>query len=98
MNTITIDVADRPEDFIKMLVVLRDRKCQYRDCSSIKTLEVHHILSKGKGGTNNENNLITYCRHHHNMQHSNNMQTKVLLIKKIILETPNISISSIAKM
>jgi len=49
-------------------VNLRDQgKCQYRDkngeiCKSTSFIEVHHIVPRSKGGTNEVTNLISVCK------------------------------------
>ena len=54
-------------------ILHRDQyKCQLCNMKNTK-LEVHHIIYRSKGGTDDENNLITLCSSCHNKIHSENM-------------------------
>lgn len=49
--------------------------CQAPGCSSRKNLEVHHIIFRSNGGTNDDWNLITLCHtHHHHAVHGHTMR------------------------
>ncbi len=51
-------------------VLLRDGfRCRTRSCGSSGFLEVHHLLARGKGGGNDEGNLITLCSSCHRHLH-----------------------------
>lgn len=55
----------RLDENVRKYVVLRDN-CKCRVCGKSNTkLEVHHIVPKRSGGTDNVNNLITLCRECH---------------------------------
>jgi 5-methylcytosine-specific restriction endonuclease McrA len=53
---------------VRMMVIRRDHY-QCRICGTPGTgdnpLEVHHIRARIAGGTNDPENLVTLCRHHH---------------------------------
>lgn len=52
-------------------VYLRDEMhCRYLGFSACEgPLDVHHIIHRSKGGTDDLDNLILLCRRHHNMMH-----------------------------
>ncbi len=51
-------------------VLLRDGfKCRTQGCGSASFLEVHHLRARGKGGGNDEQNLITLCSGCHRHLH-----------------------------
>jgi len=50
------------------------RRCAFIDangnrCPNERWLHVHHVQSVGRGGTNDPENLITLCSHHHQLVH-----------------------------
>jgi len=55
-------------EWIRERVLIRDnytcQKCGRKACSFVK-LEVHHIKPRAEGGTDDDDNLITYCRDCH---------------------------------
>jgi len=57
----------------RQYVLCRDGfKCQH--CGSKEHLEVHHIIYRSQGGTNNVNNLITLCHECHQDVHKGNVK------------------------
>jgi 5-methylcytosine-specific restriction endonuclease McrA len=53
---------------IRSQILLRDHfRCQ--ECGYYKHLEVHHIIPKSKGGTDDPSNLITLCTRCHEKKH-----------------------------
>lgn len=58
--------------------VLEERggKCEVCGYNKTPVLEVHHILEKSKGGTDNPDNLIVLCRNCHGEVHSNLLNLK----------------------
>lgn len=62
----------------KAYVLHRDNyKCQHcKGTSGVKRLEVHHILPKSKGGSDDEVNLITLCRKCHKALHKGKIKLK----------------------
>lgn len=63
-NTTTIPPRTRRE------VLARDRhRCRAPGCPHTRFLEVHHIVPRIKGGTNQPENLITLCAACHRMWH-----------------------------
>ncbi|MCK9369449.1 HNH endonuclease [Candidatus Dojkabacteria bacterium] len=41
--------------------------CRVYGCGITEGLDVHHLVPVGAGGRDEEGNLITICRKHHNM-------------------------------
>ena len=63
-NTTTIPPRIRRE------VLARDRhRCQAPGCGRTRFLEVHHIVARQKGGTNQLDNLVTLCGACHRLWH-----------------------------
>lgn len=55
---------------VKEKIRTRDKnRCRW--CGSPRILEVHHIEYRSQGGTNEQHNLITLCKEHHEKAHSN---------------------------
>jgi hypothetical protein len=53
---------------LRSQILLRDDfKCQ--ECSYYKHLEVHHIIPKSKGGSDDPENLVTLCQRCHDRKH-----------------------------
>ena len=53
---------------IRSQILLRDHfRC--RECNYYKHLEVHHIIPRSKGGTDDPANLITLCQRCHGKKH-----------------------------
>lgn len=45
-------------------------QCQIEGCTSVYRLQPHHIVERSRGGTNEDDNLVTLCwTHHHRMIH-----------------------------
>ena len=64
------DKASEREKWLKIRsqILLRDHfRCQ--ECGYYKHLEVHHIVPKCKGGSDEPENLITYCQRCHAKKH-----------------------------
>ena len=58
----------------KRAVLARDRhRCRAPGCHSIRFLEVHHIVSRAKGGTNDPQNLLTLCAACHRLWHERSL-------------------------
>lgn len=52
------------DEEIREYVLRRDKfKCSI--CGSIRNLEIHHIISRSQGGSDDPENLITLCHRHH---------------------------------
>ncbi len=63
-NTTTIPPRVRRE------VLARDKhRCQAPGCGRTRFLEVHHIVSRQQGGSNNKENLMTLCASCHRLWH-----------------------------
>lgn len=55
---------------VRSQILLRDHfRCQEPNCNYYKHLEVHHIIPKSKGGTDDPSNLITLCQRCHAKKH-----------------------------
>ena len=53
---------------VRSQILLRDDfRCQ--ECNYYKHLEVHHIIPKSKGGTDEPDNLVTLCQRCHAKKH-----------------------------
>ncbi len=49
----------------------RDKGCQFPGCTNSRYVDAHHIEHWADGGETKLSNLITLCRAHHRMVHSN---------------------------
>lgn len=49
---------------IKDIVQKRDG-CKCCKCGGVRKLEIHHLIPKSAGGSNDETNLVTLCRKCH---------------------------------
>lgn len=66
-NTSTIPPRTRRE------VLARDRhRCRAPGCARTRFLEIHHVVSRAMGGTNDPTNLITLCSACHRLWHERN--------------------------
>ncbi len=50
-------------------------------CGSTNWLEIHHIVYRSEGGSNDERNLIRLCKNCHIMVHSNKKKWQPFLLK-----------------
>ena len=65
----TDDEKELPES-VRNAVLDRDQwECSFPGCTMRKTLEVHHIVFRSRGGSNEPGNLICLCRMHHALVH-----------------------------
>jgi hypothetical protein len=54
----------------RRLVLRRDHhRCRVPDCRSSRNLEIHHVVHREDGGTNEPSNLIALCEGHHIAHH-----------------------------
>lgn len=54
----------------RMAILERDGyRCQWPDCGSRRRLQVHHIIARIDGGSDDPANLVTICRTHHRRLH-----------------------------
>jgi hypothetical protein len=59
----------------KRLVLERDQWCcQVPGCRAARFLDVHHIIHREHGGTNDAWNLVTLCSGHHRLHHDGVLQ------------------------
>jgi hypothetical protein len=52
---------------IRRAVLLRDGKCRVPGCGRRKGLEVHHLVPRTRGGTDDISNLAAVCPAHHRL-------------------------------
>ena len=63
-------------EIVRQVILSRDNHhCQESDGYCSGALDVHHITSLTKGGTNQTHNLITLCRYHHSLKHEHMKRT-----------------------
>ena len=62
MNKLGQD-ADAYQELRRRILVRDDWRCQR--CGRREGLDVHHIVSRAQGGSDQERNLITLCRSCH---------------------------------
>lgn len=61
-------ISDTEYKELRKRILFRDAyTCQ--DCGSIKKLHIHHIVERYKGGSNDDDNLITLCAKCHAEKH-----------------------------
>lgn len=53
----------------RRFVLARDHGCRVPGCGSRVRLDLHHLIHRRDGGTNDTWNLIALCPHHHRMHH-----------------------------
>lgn len=58
------------------LIRARGAKCEIPGCGFDDILEVHHLISKKIGGTDDEYNVIVLCPNHHSMIHQGILKIK----------------------
>lgn len=72
-NTSAIPPATRRK------VLARDRfRCQREGCGHTRYLEVHHKVPRSRGGTNDEDNLVTLCSGCHGLVHGRGVGEEVV--------------------
>lgn len=57
--------AKKGKDIRSKLIDLRGPKCEQCICDNINILQVHHIVEKSNGGTDEESNLLLICPNCH---------------------------------
>ena len=68
---------------IRRKVLARARnKCQCPGCDHTGYLEIHHIVPRSKGGTNDAGNLICLCSGCHKLVHESKLDCKVMLARE----------------
>jgi 5-methylcytosine-specific restriction endonuclease McrA len=59
-------------------------RCEYPSCNQETHLEVHHIITRSEGGSNELSNLIILCPNHHRMAQAGDIpRDKLQYIVKI---------------
>ncbi len=57
-------------------VLLRDgHRCVVPGCTNRLWLEVHHLVPRAAGGSNQAGNLVTLCSRHHGLVHEGNLRS-----------------------
>jgi hypothetical protein len=54
---------------LRRLIQARDRICRVPGCGRRGRAEIHHMVHRGRGGTNAVDNLMLTCRYHHHLLH-----------------------------
>jgi 5-methylcytosine-specific restriction endonuclease McrA len=62
---------------------LDNYKCRVWGCGSSQKLEVHHIIPRGKQGSDEPWNLITLCNYHHNLVTLGKLTITKILMKLV---------------
>jgi len=63
---------------VRRKVLARDKhRCQAPGCGRTRFLEVHHIVSRNKGGDNQAENLVTLCGSCHRLWHERGFGTPI---------------------
>lgn len=57
--------AKKHKDIKSKLIELRGKQCELCPYDNVNVLQVHHIVEKSKGGTDEENNLLLICPNCH---------------------------------
>jgi len=66
---------------IRREVLARDRhQCRRKGCNHTRFLEIHHIVSRSAGGTNDPENLVTLCTACHKLLHEKGGDPRNLLV------------------
>ncbi len=58
----------------RRLVEQRDQGCRVPGCERRGRIEVHHLVHRADGGSNESNNLVCVCRYHHHRIHDGGWQ------------------------
>ncbi len=67
---------------IRRLVLARARsKCQRPGCDQTRFLEIHHIIPRSRGGTNDPDNCICLCGSCHKLLHDRQLLSGPLFVK-----------------
>ncbi len=61
--------ADSIPAATRRYVLARDQQCRVPGCGARRRLDVHHVIHRSDGGTNDPCNLIAICPAHHRMHH-----------------------------
>jgi 5-methylcytosine-specific restriction endonuclease McrA len=75
-NTTSIPPATRR----KVLAAAR-HKCQAPGCDHVRFLEIHHVIKRSKGGTNDPSNLQVLCSACHKLVHANSCRLSEFMVK-----------------
>jgi hypothetical protein len=54
---------------VRRHVLARDHHCRVPGCGTRRRLDLHHVIHRAHGGTNDPSNLAALCPHHHRRHH-----------------------------
>ena len=54
-------------------------QCRRKGCSHTRYLDLHHLIPRTDGGTNEAENLVTLCSACHRLLHENSVRSGILL-------------------
>jgi hypothetical protein len=57
------------EPAVRRYVLARDHGCRVPACGATRRLDLHHVVHREHGGTNDVDNLVTLCPMHHRAHH-----------------------------
>jgi len=62
--------------------------CGFPGCESTYTLEVHHMIPRGRGGNSQHHNLIYLCPNHHrfNSNSVHNSNDSLIMIQQLYIK------------
>jgi len=70
------------QEELEIIFAKTNGKCGYKGCDRTFNLEIHHLMTKGSGGSDSPSNLVYLCRDHHTAlpvsAHRNNATLKSL--------------------
>ena len=65
---------------VRRMVLARDRHhCRRKGCHHTRFLDIHHLVARARGGTNDPGNLVTLCSACHRLAHRRGMDLTPLL-------------------
>lgn len=77
------DKSRIPDD-IRQAVIERDRGgCRFPGCRLAAGIDIHHIKYRSEGGSHEMSNLISLCREHHSLVHSDKKQYQKMCLNLI---------------
>ena len=74
---------------LRRLVQLRDRTCRVPGCGMRARKEIHHLHHRGRGGTNELENLLLVCSYHHHRLHEGGWRAERLHDGTLQFTLPN---------
>jgi hypothetical protein len=87
-----ISLTAEPEQITaaqRRAVATRDRCCTAKGCSRPPAFcDVHHLIARADGGSNDTTNLVLLCRRHHTLWHRRQLTLKDLRVPWLRLPQP----------